>query len=132
MKAFQSKTPADSLPNKYVKYNPIRSLYFAFNGIFLAVVRENSIKIQFLLGFVVVLVAIMTNHFYLAMSNFILMSVIISLEMINTAIELICDFVEPKTSLTIKTVKDLMAGAVLVVACSWGMVILYLLYSIWF
>jgi diacylglycerol kinase (ATP) len=129
---MKNNYPKDSLPPKYLKYNPITSLYFAFSGIFWAFGRENSIKIQFLLGFVVVLLAIMTNHFYLAMSNFILMSVIISLEMINTAIELICDMIEPKTNLTIKTIKDLTAGAVLVVACSWGMVILYLFYTILF
>ncbi len=41
------------------------------------------------------------------------MGVVISLEMINSAMEKICDHVNPKIHPSIKTIKDIAAGAVL-------------------
>lgn len=46
------------------------------------------------------------------------MGVVISLEMLNSAIEKICDHVNPKIHPGIKTIKDIAAGAVL-----WSVVI---------
>jgi len=43
----------------------------------------------------------------------IVSGVLMSLEMINTSIELICDFIEPDRNLKIKDIKDISAGAVL-------------------
>jgi diacylglycerol kinase len=40
-------------------------------------------------------------------------TIVMALEMINTSIELICDFMEPEKNPKIKEIKDISAGAVL-------------------
>lgn len=118
------------LPPKYVKYHPIKSLSYAFSGFFLAVLREFSIKIQLSLGIIIFILAVWQNFLILGFGNLVLMSIVVSLEMINTAIELLCDLVEPRTNPSIKIIKDLTAGSVLVVALVWGLLIFYFLLSI--
>ncbi len=115
------------LPPKYVKYHPIKSLSYATSGLFLAVLREFSIKIQLSLGIIIFVLAVWQNFLILGFGNLVLMSIVVSLEMINTAIELLCDLVEPRTNLSIKIIKDLAAGSVLIVALVWGLLILYFL-----
>ncbi len=39
---------------------------------------------------------------------------VLSLEMLNTSVEKICDFIQPKTDVRIKLIKDVAAGSVLV------------------
>lgn len=119
-----------NLPDKYVKYHPIKSVGYAFAGVFLAISREFSIKIQLVLGICVLTLAFWQNQLLLGFLNLFLMALVMSLEMINTAIELICDLVEPRTNPNVKIIKDLAAGAVLIVALTWGLLIFWLFVSI--
>jgi diacylglycerol kinase len=59
------------------------------------------------------------------MANFMLMGIVIGLELANTAIETLCDVVHPDYSHQIKIVKDMAAGAVLMTALIWAIVIVY-------
>jgi diacylglycerol kinase (ATP) len=115
------------LPSKQVVYNPIKSLMYAFNGLYLAFFRELNIRIQFALGLFLTGLGVFNGHYISSMANFILMGIVVSLEMVNTAFETLCDLAHPEKSESVKIIKDLSAGAVLMVALVWLVVILYLL-----
>lgn len=122
---FQQKLKI--LPSKHTKYNPISSLSYALSGLYLAFFRELNIRIQFGLGVGLTLLGVFNGHLISSMANFILMGIVIALEMINTAFETLCDLVYPEKNESIRIVKDLTAGAVLIVAVLWLVVIFYLL-----
>ncbi|MDD5152441.1 MAG: diacylglycerol kinase family protein [Candidatus Pacebacteria bacterium] len=95
----------------------IKSFLYAINGIYTVWLEEASFRIQ-----VWVTIAVIALGIYLKI-NFlewiILINCIVavlSAEMINTAIEDLCNKVEPKTDPLIGKIKDITSGFVLVVA----------------
>ena len=89
----------------------------AANGILWFFKVERNAKIHFLCTILVVLVGIIleTSKLEWMFLIFAIISVWVS-EMFNSAIELLCDYVQPELHATIKIVKDLAAGAVLLAA----------------
>ena len=92
------------------------SFYYAFRGIYYSLFERN-VRIHYLLA----IIAIITGKIY-NISDFgwclviIFIALIISMEMINTAIEILVDIISPKWSKDAGKIKDLAAGAVLVLA----------------
>jgi diacylglycerol kinase len=92
----------------------IKSLSFAINGLKL-VLKEKHIKIHLIIAALVI-----TASFYFRITHtewcFVLICIglVLSLEIINTAIEHFVDLVEPNHNPKAGAIKDLAAGAVLV------------------
>ena len=85
----------------------------ALNGLALAA-QDRSVAIQ--LGFAVLagLAGLGLGFIFWEWALVItLAALVIAAEILNTAIERLCDFVQPKQDDRIKTIKDLAAGAVL-------------------
>jgi|TARA_R110000737_G_scaffold353499_1_gene406228 undecaprenol kinase len=97
--------------------NIISSFRNAFRGLFSIVKDERNLKIHLITFFVVVCFG-----FYFSITRFewicilIVSGLVISLEIINSSLEKLCDFVEPNTNEKIKIIKDTAAAAVLVAA----------------
>ena len=68
---------------------------------------------------------IVQERYVVAMANLIMMSLVISLEMINTAVETVCDLIDINYNPKIKIIKDMTAGSVLIVALSWLSILSY-------
>jgi len=115
----------DNLPAKTVKYNAFKSVRYAITGIYTAFSREPNLTFQVLVGLSFSLLGIATGRWITAMANLILMGIVISLEMINTVVETLCDLVHPDYHPKVKIIKDMAAGAVLIVALVWLVVIIY-------
>lgn len=95
----------------------IKSFAFALAGIRLCFRSEANFSIHVLLTIVVLLFSIALNisaNEWIAVSFCI--AFVISMEMLNTAIEKLCDIVHKEIHPAIKNVKDIAAGAVLVSA----------------
>ena len=93
----------------------------ALNGLALAA-QDRSVAIQ--LGFAVLagLAGLGLGFVFWEWALVItLAALVITAEILNTAIERLCDFVQPKQDARIKTIKDLAAGAVL---CVGGMIVI--------
>ncbi len=95
----------------------IASFSFAFNGIWYAFRNELNFRIHMLFSVMVTIAAWalqISSHEWLV----ILLSIalVASMELINTAIEKLCDVVHPEQHPKIKIVKDAAAGAVLIAA----------------
>jgi len=95
----------------------IKSFGWAFTGLKDCILHEKNFRIQYLLALLVVIAG-----FVLALSAtewiiiLLCFAVVLSFEIINSAIEKLCDVVSPEFNLTIKKVKDMSASAVLLSA----------------
>jgi diacylglycerol kinase (ATP) len=119
-------------PNKYQKYNLFKSFKYAIRGGIHGVFTEPSAKIQFALGLFLVLINLMRMDFSFAFLHLIFGLFTISQEIMNTAVEYLCDMITMEYSEKVKRVKDLAAGSVLLMSIAWGCIILVnILVAIW-
>ena len=91
----------------------VRSFKYAFRGLWLLIKTEASIKSQLVLG---ILISILGLVMDLSLTEWLFQTLAIALvltaESLNTAIEKLCDFVNPDYDKRIGFIKDISAGAV--------------------
>lgn len=94
-----------------------KSFLNAFNGIFLMMQSERNFQIE-LFALIINLFLIVFLQLNTTDTVIILMCcfMVLSAEILNTAIEKICDIVQPAFDTRIKFIKDAAAGAVLLIA----------------
>lgn len=89
----------------------------AFRGIWTAIVTQANIRIHFLIGSLVLLVAVYLRSPLAEILVLILTIALVMLaEMVNTSIEFFCDAITSDHNNNIKYAKDVSAGAVLLSA----------------
>jgi diacylglycerol kinase len=95
----------------------IKSFGWAFNGLKDCILHEKNFRIQYIVALLVVIAGIILS---LSVTEWMIIllsfAVVLSFEIINSAIEKLCDLVSPDFNLTIKKVKDMSASAVLLSA----------------
>jgi diacylglycerol kinase len=87
-------TAYHQLPKKVVQYDSLKSVFYAIQGISFVVRREPNLTIQFCVGVVMAALAGYNGRWITAMGNLILMSIVMSLEIVNSVIETLCDLIE--------------------------------------
>ena len=94
----------------------IKKFKVAFNGLYIAS-QHKACMIQFFLAALAVVIGMLLKLNENEWLMFIIcIGFVIAAEIFNTAIEKLCDLVEPNYNLKIKEIKDLSAGAVLTAA----------------
>ncbi|MBO0323057.1 diacylglycerol kinase family protein [Muricauda sp. CAU 1633] len=105
------------MPRESFLKNRIRSVGFALKGMFLLLRTEASIQIQFGIAIVMTLAGF---YFQISNTEWILqlfaIGLVMGVEGINTAIEKISDYIQPKNDPKIGFIKDISAGAVMIVS----------------
>jgi len=97
--------------------NFVNRLGFAISGLKLAVRSEKSIRFQMLAAVAAFLLLLIFRPEPIWWAIIIVMVVmVLAAELFNTALEILCDFVQPDHHEAIKQIKDVAAGAVLVVS----------------
>ncbi len=95
----------------------IRSFGYAFNGLKHCFSSERNFRIHLIIAVMVMLLGfvfrIPVAHWLLVLFS---MALVLALEMMNTAMEKMCDLVSGEILPAIKMIKDISAGAVLVAA----------------
>ena len=95
----------------------IKSFACAFDGLKDCILHEKNFRIQYIIAILMVIAGI---FFSISISEWMIIllcfAVVLSFEIINSAIEKLCDLVCPDFNLTIKKVKDMSASAVLLSA----------------
>lgn len=95
----------------------LKSFGFAFSGIIRVIKEERNIKIH-----LVAALFVMALAFYFNMSRndwlilLLIITIVISLELVNSSIEAVVDLASPELHPLAKKAKDVAAGAVLVAA----------------
>jgi undecaprenol kinase len=96
-------------------YKRLRAFGYAFSGLFKAVKSEAHLKVFITAALLVILAGF---YFELTVTDWLILiafiSVAISLELINSALEMLCDFCKPEQHPKIKYIKDVAAASVLV------------------
>ncbi|MCL6265754.1 diacylglycerol kinase family protein [Flagellimonas myxillae] len=115
------------MPKDSFFINRIKSVGYAIKGLFLLLRTEASIKIQFVIALLMT-----AAGFYFEISNLEWMAQLLSIGLVmgiegmNTAVEKISDYIQPNEDPKIGFIKDISAGAVMIVsiiACIVGMII---------
>ena len=95
----------------------LKSFKYAFNGLKVLIIEEHNSRVH-----AIAAIGVIAGGFYFKISGMEWLAVIlsigfvISMEIVNSAIENICDFISPEKHGLIKKIKDLAAAAVLVSA----------------
>lgn len=105
------------MPKESFLVNRIKSVGFALRGALLLIRTEASIKIQ-----VFITLVMTAAGFYFEISNtewilqIFAIALVLGIEGMNTAVEKISDYVQPEFDTKIGLIKDISAGAVMLVS----------------
>ncbi len=105
------------MPRESFLKNRIRSVGFALRGALVLIKTERSIKIQ-----VAIALLVTAAGFYYEISTTewivqtLAIALVLGIEGLNTAVEKIADYIQPKYDQKIGFIKDVAAGAVMLVA----------------
>ena len=106
----------------YLK-NRIKAFGYAFSGLKESFLKETHMKLHLASAVLVVAFGLFLN---VSKTDWLFLSlaitIVIAFEMINTALEKLCDVMQPEQDPKIKYIKDVAAGAVLVV-CIFAVVV---------
>ncbi|MBT8321252.1 MAG: diacylglycerol kinase family protein [Eudoraea sp.] len=105
------------MPRESFLKNRIKSIGFALRGALVLIRTESSIKIQVVIA---LLVTAAGFYYEISATEWILQTLAIALvlgiEGLNTAVEKIADYIQPRYDQKIGFIKDVAAGAVMLVA----------------
>jgi diacylglycerol kinase len=111
----------------------IHSFRHAINGLSKSFQTETNLQIHFLaLAIVTALGLYFSISIFEWLTILLISALVISLELMNTAIEKMADFIEPKRNGTIKIIKDTTAAAVLVAAAFAAIIAIIIFYPYFF
>lgn len=105
------------MPKESFFKNRLKSIGFAFKGLVLLLMTEASIKVQFFLALLMT-----AAGFYFDISSvewclqLLAIGLVMGIEGVNTAIEALSDYMQPDFDPRIGKIKDISAGAVMVVS----------------
>ena len=95
----------------------IKSFGWALNGLKDCLLHEKNFRIQYIIALLMIIAGILFSISVMEWMIILLcFAVVLSFEIINSAIEKLCDLVCTDFNLTIKKVKDMSASAVLLAA----------------
>jgi len=105
------------MPKESFFVNRIRSVGFAFKGALILIKTEASIKIQV---FITMLMTAAGFYFEISNTEWVLqilaIGLVLGIEGLNTAIEKLADYIQPEFDHRIGFIKDISAGAVMLVS----------------
>ncbi len=106
-------------PEKFSFLTRIKSFRFAFHGLKALLKEEHNARIHFIVAIFVVAAGILIKlHPYEWIAVIFAIGFVITTEILNTAVENLCDFISPERNEKIKNIKDLAAAGVLISAIS--------------
>lgn len=92
-------------------YHPLRKIKTIIAGLHIAVVTDFSVAYKVILSVPILIAAVLLQKWIDAISIFLAMGLVLTSELFNSAIEVLCDFVEPHHNEQIKKIKDIAAAA---------------------
>ena len=112
-------------------YDPVKKIKVVLKGLKVAVITDFSVAYKLVLSIPILLVACM---FYRWVDlNIILLAtgMMLLAELFNSAIEVLCDFVEPQQNPQIGAIKDIAAAAAGIAIFVWGAILIIEVIQLW-
>ncbi len=104
-------------------YHPLRKLRVVLSGLRYAVIYDFSVTYKLALSAVVLAAAIMLHAWVDVLLIMLVTALVLIAEMMNSAIEALCDFIETRHNEKIGVIKDIAAAAVGISILAWVIVI---------
>jgi diacylglycerol kinase (ATP) len=103
-------------------YNPVRKVLTVISGLRYAVMTEFSVAYKLVLSVIVLIATLVLREKVDLLLILIATGLVLITEIVNSAIEAICDFVEERHNEKIKIIKDIAAAAVGISIVVWAVV----------
>jgi len=104
-------------------YHPLRKLRTIFAGLRCAVVYDFSVAWKLLISLVVLAGALFARDWVDVALIIVVTALVLVAEIMNSAIEALCDFVETRHNEKIRIIKDIAAAAVGIAMLAWLLVL---------
>jgi diacylglycerol kinase (ATP) len=104
-------------------YHPLRKLQTVVSGLRYAVIYDWSVKYKLVASAIVLAGAFAMRAWVDFLLIVVVTAFVVFAEMVNSAIEALCDFVEERHNEKIKVIKDIAAAAVGIAIFAWLVVI---------
>ena len=104
-------------------YHPLRKLRTVFSGLRYAVIYDWSVTYKLVLSALILIAAFSLRAWVDFLVILLATAFVVFTEMMNSAIEALCDFVEDQHNEKIKVIKDIAAAAVGISMFAWLVVI---------
>jgi diacylglycerol kinase len=105
-------------------YHPVRKLKVIFAGLYVAVVTDVSVAYKVVLSVPILGAAFLFRQWMDVSLILLAMGLVLIAELFNSAIEVLCDFVEPQHNDRIRVTKDIAAAAAGISILVWAIVLL--------
>jgi diacylglycerol kinase len=105
-------------------YHPLRKLKVILQGLRIAVILDFSVAYKLLLSIPILLSAVSFHQWLDLTLTLLATSIMLVAELLNSAIELICDFIEPQDNPAIGVIKDIAAAAAGVSILVWAITLI--------
>jgi len=114
-----------------VAYKPLNKIRIALKGLYSAAILDLSVSYKVVISAAVLLFFAYFNRWVDFSIVLVATSAMVSAEVFNTAIEMLCDFVESQHNEKIGMIKDILAGGVGLAIFTWYVVIALEMYRIY-
>jgi diacylglycerol kinase (ATP) len=104
-------------------YHPLRKIRTILSGLRYAVVYDFSVAWKLLVSLLVLAVAMFARDWVDALLIIVVTALVLVAEIMNSAIEALCDFVETRHNEKIGIIKDIAAAAVGIAMLAWLLVL---------
>jgi diacylglycerol kinase (ATP) len=106
-------------------YHPLRKLRTVYSGLRYAVVYDFSVTWKLVASVPVLVAALFLREWVDGLLILLATAFVLVAEIFNSAIEALCDFVEPRFSEKIAVIKDIAAAAVGIAMFAWLLVLVF-------
>lgn len=92
-------------------YHPLRKIRICFSGLKFAVVYDFSVAYKLVVSLFVLALSMVYHQWVVVLLILVSTGTMLALELINSAIEAVCDFMETRENEKIRIIKDIAAAA---------------------
>ena len=112
-------------------YHPVRKLKVIFSGLYFAVISDFSVAYKLILSLPVLVFAFMARQWVDVTQVLLATGMMLSAELFNSAIEILCDFVEQQENDRIGVIKDIAAAAAGISIFVWAATLILEVSHLW-
>jgi len=105
-------------------YRPIQKLKVIFSGLYVAVITDFSVAYKVVLSIPILAATFLLQEWVDVSLILLALGLMLISELFNSAIEVLCDFVEPRQNDRIRITKDIAAAAVGVSILVWILILI--------
>lgn len=110
-------------------YHPIRKIRIGMTGMRHAVLLDFSVRYKFAISVPALLIAATFESLFHFVFMLTVTSLMLVTEILNTAIEGICDYIQPNIDVRIKNIKDVAAAAAMIAITVWMIDLIIVFYE---